>query len=100
MTNEFENMEPETEEDDDLIELVDEEGETQVFELLGSFELNGSQYLAVSEPTDEEDPESLEVFILKTVPDEEGNDTYIPVEGDEADAAFDHFLKMVEAEEE
>ena len=100
MVEEFENREPEIEEENDLIELVDEEGETQVFELLGSFEMDGNQYLAVSEPTDEEDPESLEVFILKTIPDEDGNDTYVPAEGDEADAAFNHFLTLVDAEEE
>ena len=54
-----ENMDLNTEEADDLIELVDEEGETQVFELLGSFELEGNNYLAVADPEEEEDAEAV-----------------------------------------
>ncbi len=102
MTEDFENpdVNPEAEEEQDLIELVDEEGNNQVFELLGTFDLNGNHYLAVSEPVEEEDPESLEVFILKTVTDEDGNDTYVPAEDQEADDAFDYFLTLVDAEEE
>ena len=95
-----EELEENLDEDDGLIELVDEEGETQVFELMGSFELDGQQYLAVADPTEEEDPESMEVFILKIVEDEDGNDTYVTVEDEEADKAFNHFLTLVDAEEE
>ena len=86
--------------ENDLIELVDENGESQTFELMGSFELNGAQYLAVSEPIEEEDPDSVEIFILKTVPDEDGNDTYLSVDDEEADEAFNYFLTLVDAEEE
>ncbi len=85
---------------DELIELVDEEGKTQTFELLASFALNDSQYLAVTEPTEEEDPESMEVFILRIDQDEEGNDIYVSVDDEEADTAFDYFLSQVDAEEE
>ncbi len=88
------------EENEDLIELVDEEGETQVFELLAAFDLNDQHYLAVADPIEEEDPESVEVFILKTEKDADGNDTYVTVEDQEADDAFDHFLTLVDAEEE
>lgn len=95
-----ENMDLNTEEADDLIELVDEEGETQVFELLGSFELEGNNYLAVADPEEEEDAESVEVFILKILTDEEGNDTYISVDDEESDRAFNYFLTLVDAEEE
>lgn len=95
-----EDLEEENEEEQDLIELVDEEGETQVFELLGSFELDDAQYLAVADPDEEEDPESMEVFILKVVPDEDGNDTYVSVDDEEADKAFEYFLTLVDAEAE
>ena len=94
------NPAEEPEEEDDLIELVDEDGETRVFELMGSFSMNGENYLAVSDPVEEEDPESIEIFILKIVTDEEGNDTYVPPEDKEADAAFEYFLTLVDAEEE
>ncbi len=95
-----ENMDLNSEEADDIIELVDEEGETQVFELLGSFELEGNNYLAVADPEEEEDAESVEVFILKILTDEEGNDTYISVDDEESDKAFNYFLTLVDAEEE
>ena len=100
MAENLENLDNEMEEDDDLIELVDEEGETQVFELMGSFELDGNHYIAVADPIEEDDPESVEIFILKTVQDEDGNDTYVSVEDEEADAAFNYFLTLVESDEE
>lgn len=89
----------ELEETYDVIELVDEEGETQEFELLASFDLNDQHYIAVAEPTEEEDPESMEVFILRTETDQDGNDTYVTVEDEEADEAFNYFLSLVDAEE-
>ena len=85
--------------EDGLIELIDEDGESQTFELLGAFDMDGEHYLAVSEPTDETDIESMEVFILKTIEDEDGNDIYVTPEDDEADAAFEFFLNMVDAAE-
>ena len=87
--------------EDGLIELIDEEGESQKFELLGAFDMDGEHFLAVSEPTDEEDEdiESMEVFILKTIEDEDGNDIYVTPDDDEADAAFEFFLNMVDAAE-
>ena len=102
MAEDLENMNgnPEEDEEMELIELIDEDGETQTFELLAAFDLNDAHYLAVSEPIEDEDVESVEVFILKTVTDEEGNDSYVTVEEDESDVAFQHFLTLVEAEEE
>ncbi len=87
-------------ENNDLIELVDESGETTLFELLGSFPFNDSHYLAVTPPTGEDDPESMEVFILKVIQDADGNDTYVTPDDAESDAAFNHFLTLVDAEEE
>ena len=99
--NQDEEMEEEIEEfEDDIIELVDENGETTQFELLGSFDMKGQHYLALSEPSEEEDPDSMEVFILKVVPDEDGNDTYRAVEDQEADEAFEAFLKIVDGQTE
>ncbi len=86
------------EENDDLIEMVDETGESQTFELLAAFDLDGAHYLAVSDPIEEEDPESVEVFILKTQQDGEGNDIYVSVEDEEADKAYEYFLTLVEGD--
>ena len=96
--NRNEQMENPEEMESDLIELVDEEGETQVFEVLGTFDMDGAHYLALAEPTEEEDAESTEVFILRTEQDEQGNDTYVSLEEDEMDKAFDYFLSLVDAE--
>jgi len=101
MAENLENLNPNPEEDDDLIELVDEEGETTLFELLASFDFEGAHYLAVSEPTEEEDPESMQVIMLKTAQDEDGQDTYVTIDDDdESEAAFNYFLTLVEAEAE
>ena len=99
--NADDELDEETEaEEDELIELVDEDGNADTFELLASFDLNGSHYLAVSSPIEEEDTESVEVFILKTEQDEDGNDIYTTPDEKETDAAFAHFMTLVDAEEE
>ena len=71
--DEFRNT-PDFNEEDDLIELVDENGETTVFEHLATLEYEGESYLALCDPESEED--DLEVFILKIEQDENGEDVY------------------------
>ena len=109
MAKDFENPEvnPEEEfdeeidgEEEDLIELVDEDGNTDTYELLASFDLNGNHYLAISEPIKDETVESVEVFILKTVKDADGNDVFETADEAESDEAFNYFLTLVDAEEE
>ena len=97
-----ENKIPE-EENDDLIELVDEDGNSLVFEHLATFEYKGETYLALCEPEDEEAEEEggeLEVFFLKIETDENGEDVYNTPDDDVADEIFDEFLKLVEDTEE
>ena len=99
MNEEMNRVNPE--ENDDIIELVDENGETQEFEWLASFPMNEKQYIAVTEPTEEEEPESIEVLFLRIDEDDAGEDVYVPVDDDkEADAAYACFLKQIESEEE
>ena len=38
--------------------------------------------------------------MLKAVPDEDGNHTYVSCDEEESDRAFNYFLTLVEAEEE
>ena len=89
-------------EDNGLIELVDEDGNSETFELLASFDMDGKPYLAVADTEEEEeDPESVEVLFLRIEEDEDGNDVYVPVDDDaEADAAFASFMELVDAEED
>ena len=82
------------EEEDDLVELVDENGETTVFEHLATLEYEGESYLALCDPESEE--EDLEVFILKIDQDENGNDVYHVPDDDVADAVFARLVQMTE----
>ena len=82
------------EEEDDLVELVDENGETTVFEHLATLEYEGESYLALCDPESEE--EDLEVFILKIEQDENGEDVYNVPDDDVADAVFAQLLRMTE----
>ena len=70
--DDFSRMNPEGNEEDDLVELIDENGESTVFEHLATIEYEGESYLALCDP--ESDEEDLEVFILKIAQDENGED--------------------------
>lgn len=98
MSDEIKNTIPDPEEEDELIELVDENGETTVFEHLATLEYEGDTYLALCEPEDEEsnEDEDLEVFILKIEQDEEGNDVYTVPDDDVADAVFAKLVELTE----
>ena len=91
--DEFRNT-PDFNEEDDLIELVDENGETTVFEHLATLEYEGESYLALCDPASEED--DLEVFILKIEQDENGEDVYNVPDDDVADAVFAKLVEMTE----
>jgi uncharacterized protein YrzB (UPF0473 family) len=90
---------PEEEEDDDIIELVDENGESTNFEHLATLEYKGETFLALCDPEADED-EDLEVFILKIETDEDGNDVYTVPDDDVADAVFAEFQKLVDDTDE
>lgn len=71
-------------EQDDLIELVDEEGNTVSFEHLATLQHEDVYYLVLS-PTDAEEDEegSVPVVFMEIGEDENGEETYLPVEDDE-----------------
>ena len=85
---------PDFNEEDDLVELLDENGETTVFEHLATLEYEGESYLALCDP--ESDEEDLEVFILKIDQDENGEDVYNVPDDDVADAVFARLVEMTE----
>ena len=73
----------------DLIELTDEDGNTDTFEILDYFFYNGQEYALVGEYVEEPDPENPEdigCFVMKvdTVTDENGEelDEFNPIEDD------------------
>jgi uncharacterized protein YrzB (UPF0473 family) len=94
MSDEKNFMSEENEEENDLVELIDENGEHTVFEHLATLEYEGESYLALCDPESDED--DLEVFILKIEQDEDGNDVYNVPDDDVADAVFEKLVKLTE----
>ena len=88
------NPENETSDEDDLVELIDENGEHTVFEHLATLEYEGESYLALCDP--ESDEEDMEVFILKISTDDNGQDVYTVPDDSIADAVFEQLVRMSE----
>ena len=86
---------------ENILELVDDEGNEVTFEHLMTLEHKGQSYilLAPLEPT--EDMAEDEMVILRIDTDEDGNDFYASIE-DEAivNEVFAEYLSIVEDDEE
>ena len=89
-----------TEERDDLVVLVDENGEEVEFEHLDTIELNGSEYVVLFPYEQEDDGSGMEeVVILKIERNEDGDDSFLTIEDDdELDAVFEQFKIRMEEE--
>lgn len=87
-------LDGENEQENDLVELIDENGKHTVFEHLATLEYEGDSYLALCDPESNED--DLEVFILKIEQDDDGNDVYNVPEDDVADAVFAKLVQLSE----
>lgn len=91
-----------SEERDDIVVLVDENGDEVEFEHLDTIEMNGKEYvvlLPLSEEDEEEesDEELDEVIILKIEHGAEGEDSFVSVEDEsELDAVFEEFKTRME----
>ncbi len=96
MTDEMYPIDRENElsDEDELVELIDENGEHTVFEHLATLEYEGESYLALCDP--ESDEEDLEVYILKITTDENGQDVYTVPDDKIADAVFEQLVRMSE----
>ena len=66
----------------DFITITDDEGKDYELEVLSSIEYNGNNYLAVTE-ADSEDSQSLEVSILKSVEEDDGEPILCSVDDDQ-----------------
>lgn len=100
-----------SEERDDLVVLVDEDGGEVEFEHLDTIEFNGSEYVVllplveeeveVEEEEEEEEEDMEEVVILKIEHGADGEDSFVSVENDEElDAVFEQFKVRMEEEYE
>ncbi len=91
-----------SEEKDDIVVLVDENGEEVEFEHLDTIEMNGSEYvilLPLEEEEEEEEANTDEVVILKIEHSDNGEDSFISVEDeDELNSVFEEFKVRMEDE--
>lgn len=86
---------------DEIVTLVDEEGEEHDFTLIEVIEVDCTEY-AILLPTDENGEEnSNEAIILKLIQDTEGNDLLVDIEDDdEWEKVAGAYEEMIEPEEE
>ena len=88
-------------EQENVVELVDEDGNAVRFEHLMTLEHEGKPYICLVPLDPMEDVSEDELVILRIETDDEGNDVYATVEDDaELDAVFEKYLEIAEADEE
>ena len=86
---------------EDIVQLVDEDGNEVDFEHLMTLEHNGNAYICLVPVEPMEDVAEDGLVILRIETDEEGNDIYATIEDDaELDAVFEKYLEIAEADEE
>ena len=86
---------------DDIVILVDENGDEVEFEHIDTIEMNGNEYVVLA-PLEEEEAEEQdeeEVIILKIEHNEDGEDSFVTIEDDdELDEVFNEFQTRMEEE--
>ena len=99
-TEEQEENTMENNENMEIIELIDENGESVQFRLLAGIEYEGAQFIAVTDDLSEDDEGECNVFIMLVTG--EGEDTtYEMVEDEQVQqAVFTKFLQMMDEDEE
>jgi putative Holliday junction resolvase len=90
-----------TMDDNNIIELVDEEGKAVEFEHLMTVEHEGSYYIVLMAAQEDEENEEGEVIILKMEKDDKGEDCYVTIDDDNVlQAVYDKFLAAIEEEDD
>ena len=88
-------------EQDNIVELVDDEGNTVEFEHIMTVEHEGKEFVLLVPVTEMEDVEDDEMIVLQIATDDEGNDVYVGVEDEELlEQVFNKYLEIVENEDE
>lgn len=88
-------------EQDNIVELVDDEGNTVEFEHIMTVEHAGKEFVLLVPVTEMEDVEDDEMIVLQIATDDEGNDVYVGVEDEELlEQVFNKYLEIVENEDE
>lgn len=86
---------------ENLVMLVDDEGNELSFEHLMTLEHNGGVYICLAPAEPMEDVEEDELVIMKIVQDSEGNDMYTTIESEkELNEVFEKYCEIAEADED
>lgn len=93
-----ENLQEDFESEDELIELIDEEGKSTFFEHLATLEYKNQSYLFLCDPESQED--STEVIVLLIEQDDQGQDIYVQPDDDLAEEVFEYFLTQIDTDPE
>lgn len=83
---------------DDIVILVDEDGEEVEFEHVDTIEMKGNEYVVLATlDAEDDDNDEEEVIILKIEHGEDGEDSFITIEDDdELDEVFEEFQSRLE----
>lgn len=82
-----------------IVTLLDEDGCEYEFECLSTFTHEDEKYIVLAPITEMEDIEADEAVVLHVVENEDGTDTYLPIESPEKlQEVFQIYLQMVEDE--
>ena len=85
---------------EDIVELVDEDGNAVRFEHLMTLEHEGNAYICLVPLDEMEDVGEDELVIMRIETDADGNDVYATVEDEaELDAVFEKYIEIAEADE-
>lgn len=89
-------------EQENIVELLDEEGNTLRFEHIMTLDHKGTAYICLAPAEPMEDVAEDEMVIMRVGSDEEtGEDVYETIEDEnELDEVFEEYLKIAEADEE
>lgn len=102
MAKKEESKEIENEEellDDEIIELVDDEGKTEQFYHIATLDYKDEWYVFFSPVEETEEISGDEVVIFKLGTDEEGSDVFLPIEDEKVlNAVYEEYVKMMEEE--
>ena len=85
----------------DFMTIVDEDGTEYELEVLSTLEYNGATYLAVVPAVDAEEDVDLEVSILKSVEEDDGESTLCAIEDEqELQTVYELIMEQLYEEDE
>lgn len=88
-----------SEERDDIVILVDENGEEVEFEHLDTVELNGNEYVVLLPAAEGEEEKDIDEVVILKIEHGEEEDSFVSVDDDdELDAVFEEFRVRMENE--